>query len=83
MSDTLPAGTDLVAAPGGTASGPVVTWSLGTLAAGASAQAQLQVRPRCQVVQVRNDVYSADANAVAPVMGAPVTTPVAAPPDPR
>lgn len=80
VSDTLPAGTDFVAAPGGAASGPIVNWSLGTLAAGASAPVQLQVQPRCQVAQVRNDVYSADADAVAPVVGTPVVTPVGAPP---
>jgi uncharacterized repeat protein (TIGR01451 family) len=80
LSDTLPVGVDFVAAPGGTFSGAVANWSLGTVAPGASAQARFQVRPRCQVASVVNQSYAADADAVPPTAGTPVTTPVSSPP---
>lgn len=47
LTDTLPAGVTLVAGSitgGGTASGSVITWALGSLAAGASASVSFQVK---------------------------------------
>jgi uncharacterized repeat protein (TIGR01451 family) len=84
LSDTLPANTTFVSATGGgVASGSVVTWSLGTLAAGASGSAQMVVRvasPLGNGTTITHATYSIDSAQTSPVSGAAVTTTVTSSP---
>ncbi len=80
LSDTLPANTTFVSATGGgTASGSVVTWNLGALAAGASGSTTLTVRvvsPLTNGTLLTHGTYSIDAAETAPIAGASITTTV-------
>jgi len=79
ISDTIPANTSLVSAPGGTPDPSSVQWSLGTLAAGSSGMVQMTVRVLAGTT-ITNTTYSIDSAETAPVTGAPVTTAVLPPP---
>jgi len=84
LSDTLPASTTFVSASnGGTAAASIVTWAIGSLAAGVSGQAQLVVRvnsPLANGTIITNGTYSIDSAQTNPVSGAAVTTTVASSP---
>src|SRR5207247_1616696 len=61
LTDTIPANTAFVSAGSGTLSGSVVTWSIGSLAAGASGTVQLVVRvasPLANGTVIHNQTYS-------------------------
>jgi uncharacterized repeat protein (TIGR01451 family) len=80
LSDTLPANTTFVSATGGgTASTSVVTWSIGTLNAGASGSVQLVVQVDSSLTNgtvVTNATYSVDSTETQPAGGTPVATTV-------
>jgi len=80
ISDTLPASTTFVSATaGGTATGSVATWNIGSLVAGASGSVQLVVRvasPLNSGTTLSHGTYSIDSTQTAPVAGAAVTTAV-------
>jgi uncharacterized repeat protein (TIGR01451 family) len=80
LSDTLPANTTFVSASGGgIAAGSVVTWNLGTLAAGASGSAQMVVRvasPLANGTTITHATYSIDSAQTNPANGASVATTV-------
>jgi uncharacterized repeat protein (TIGR01451 family) len=84
ISDTLPASTTFVSATGGgTLSGSVVTWSLGTVNPGASGSVQLVVRvlsPLPNGTTITHATYSIDSAQTNPVPGAAVTTGVSSAP---
>lgn len=70
LTDTLPAGTELVSADGGQQAEGRVNWSLGTLQPGAVKTVRLTLRGNT-IGMTRNQAvakaYCAEANAVAPV----------------
>jgi uncharacterized repeat protein (TIGR01451 family) len=80
ISDTLPASTTFVSATaGGNATGSLVSWSIGSLAAGASGSVQLVVRvasPLNSGTTLSHGTYSVDSAQTAPMAGAAVTTTV-------
>jgi uncharacterized repeat protein (TIGR01451 family) len=84
ITDTVPVNTTFVSATGGgSLSGGVVTWSLGTLAAGASGTVQMVVRvksPLANNTTITNAAYGIDSNETALVGGAAVTTTVTSSP---
>jgi uncharacterized repeat protein (TIGR01451 family) len=84
LSDTLPANTTFVSATGGgVASAGAVTWSIGTLAAGAAGSVQLVVRvvsPLANGTLISHGSYSIDSTQTNPVAGAAITTTVTSSP---
>jgi uncharacterized repeat protein (TIGR01451 family) len=84
LSDTLPANTTFVSASnGGTRSGSVVTWNLGTLTPGASGSVQLVAHvtsPLANGTVINHATYSIDSAQTSPVNGAAVTTTVVSAP---
>jgi len=84
ITDTVPANTTFVSATGGgTLSAGVVTWSVTSLAAGASGSVQLVVRvasPLPNGTVITNGTYSIDSAETAPVSGASITTTVTSAP---
>jgi len=84
INDTIPANTSFVSATsGGTLSGSVVSWSIASLAAGASGSVQLVVRvasPLTNGTLITNSTYSIVSNETAVVAGPVVTTAVTSAP---
>ena len=84
VTDTLPANTTFVSATaGGTRSGSVVTWNVGTLNAGASGSAQLVAKvasPLPNGTTISNATYAIDCAETAPVSGGAVSTTVTSAP---
>ncbi|HYV20457.1 MAG TPA: fibronectin type III domain-containing protein [Verrucomicrobiae bacterium] len=84
LSATLPANTTFVSATnGGTRSGSVVTWNLGTLTPGASGSAQVTAHvtsPLANGTVITLATYSIDSAQTNPVAGAGVTTTVVSSP---
>jgi uncharacterized repeat protein (TIGR01451 family) len=84
ISDTLPANTTFVSATGGgTLSGSVVNWSVGTLAGGGSGSVQLVVKvnaPLANGTTLTNGTYNIDSTQTTPVAGAAITTTVSSAP---
>src|SRR2546425_467058 len=84
LSDTVPANTTFVSATGGgSLSAGVVTWSIGSLAAGASGSVTLTVRvntPLANGTVITNSTFSIDAAETSPVSGAAITTTVTSAP---
>src|SRR6185436_7964582 len=84
LSGTLPANTAFVSASnGGSRSGSVVTWSLGTLTPGASGTVQLVAHvtsPLANGTIISLATYSIDSAQTSPVQGAAVTTTVTSSP---
>jgi len=84
MTDTIPVNTTFVSASGGgTLSGNTVTWSLGTLAAGASASATLVVKvtsPLANGTTITSGAPGIDCAETAPVSAGAVTTTVTSTP---
>jgi uncharacterized repeat protein (TIGR01451 family) len=84
LTDTLPANTSFVSATaGGFLSGNIVTWPIGSLAAGDSGSVQLSVQvenPLANGTIITNIAYSIDSNETAPVSGAAATTTVTSDP---
>lgn len=82
ITDTVPANTMFVSATGGgTLSGSVVTWSLGTLNAGASGSVQVVVNvanPLTGGTVITNGSCAIDSNETPALSGTPVTTTVIA-----
>jgi uncharacterized repeat protein (TIGR01451 family) len=78
ISDTLPAGTSFISATGGgTLSSGAVTWNIGDLNAGVTAQTvSFTVAVTAPTGTISNSDYSIQASGVAPVSGSPVTTTV-------
>ena len=80
ISDTLPASTTFVSATaGGTATGSVVTWNIGSVAAAATGSVQMVVRvasPLNSGTTLSHGTYSIDSTQTAPVAGAAATTTV-------
>src|SRR5207247_1558561 len=84
LSDTIPVNTTFVSATGGGAlSAGIVTWSIGSLAAGGSGSVQLVVRvasPLASGTVITDGTYSIDSVEIAPVSGAAITTTVTSTP---
>ncbi|PYT15718.1 MAG: hypothetical protein DMF51_06235, partial [Acidobacteria bacterium] len=83
LTDTIPANTAFVSAGSGTLSGSVVTWSIGSLAAGASGTVQLVVRvasPLANGTVIHNQTYSVASAQTAAVNGVDDTTTVTSAP---
>jgi uncharacterized repeat protein (TIGR01451 family) len=84
LSDTLPANTTFVSATnGGSRSGSVVTWNLGTLTPGASGSVQLVAHvtsPLANGTVISNAAYSIDSAQTNPAPGAAVATTVTSSP---
>ncbi len=83
VSDTLPANTTFVSVGSGTLSGSVVTWSIGSVAAGASGSVQLVVRvasPLPNATVITHGTYSIDSAETTPVSGGSITTTVTSAP---
>ncbi len=72
VSDTLPAGTTY--GSGGSELGGVVTWTLGSLAAGSAEEFTFTVTVQPGVKVVRNVTYSVTADGLDAVIGAAVVT---------
>src|SRR5437867_1469807 len=84
LSDTVPVNTTFVSATGGgTLSAGVVTWSIGTLAAGGSGSVPLTVRvnsPPANGTVITNGTFNIDSTETAPVAGSAITTTVTSAP---
>src|SRR5438094_290455 len=84
LSDTVPVNPTFVSATGGgSLSAGVVTWSIGSLAAGGSGSVQLVVRvasPLAKRTVITDGTYSIDSVETAPVSGAAITTTVTSAP---
>src|SRR5207249_3983809 len=83
LTNTIPANTAFVSAGSGTLSGSVVTWSIGSLAAGASGSVQLVVRvttPLANGTVITNSTFSIASLQTAPVSGTAITTTVTSAP---
>src|SRR5206468_3700738 len=84
VSDTVPANTTFVSATGGgVLSAGIVTWSIGSLAAGGSGSVQLVVRvasPLANGTVITDGTYSIDSVETAPVSGTAITTTVTSAP---
>src|SRR5207245_491597 len=80
ISDTVPANTTFVSATGGgSLAAGVVTWSIPSLAAGASGSVALTVlvnTPLANGTTITNGTYSIDAAETSPISGAAITTTV-------
>jgi len=78
IRDTVPAGTTFVSATnGGVFSGGVVTWNIGTVAAGTTGQTvSFTVQVTATAGTVTNSNYTIEATSVPPVAGSPVSTTV-------
>jgi len=81
ITDVVPANTTFVSATGGgmLGTGGVVSWSIGTLAAGATGSVQMVVRvasPLPNGTLISNGTYSIGSNETATATGPPVTTTV-------
>lgn len=72
VSDALPAGTTYVS--GGSESGGVITWTVGSLGVDASAEFTFTVTVQPGTEVVRNTTYSVAADDLAPVNGSVVIT---------
>jgi uncharacterized repeat protein (TIGR01451 family) len=81
ISDTVPAGTTFVSATnGGTLGSGVVTWTIGTVAAGATGQTvSFTVNVTASSGTVTNGTYQIQAGTQPPVTGTAVDTAVQAP----
>lgn len=83
IKDTVPAGTTFVSATGGgTLGAGVVTWTIGTLAPGASGSVQFTVTINAPSGVISNDTYTIEGDNVPPIFGPPVTTDINAGPTP-
>ncbi len=84
VSDTVPANTTFVSATGGgTLASGVVSWSIGTLNAGASSSVQMVVRvasPLANGTVITNGTYSIRCNETPAVAGAAISTTVSSSP---
>src|SRR5258706_278315 len=84
ISDTVPANTSFVSATGGgTLAAGVVTWNIGNLAAGASADGERVVEGKRADLGGRRIIkkkYSIGCNETAATAGATITTTVASSP---
>jgi uncharacterized repeat protein (TIGR01451 family) len=84
ITDTVPTNTTFTSATGGgTQSGGVVTWNIGTLGAGASGSVQMVVQvnsPLPNGTLITNVTYGIDSNETAPVNGTSVSTTVGSSP---
>ena len=83
VTDTIPANTTFVSAGSGTLSGSVVTWSIASLAAGASGTVQLAVRvasPLANGTVIHNQTYSVASAQTSAVNGIDDTTTVTSAP---
>src|SRR5436190_1542402 len=84
LSDTVPVNTTFVSATGGgSLAAGVVTWSIGSLAAGGSGSVQLAVRvasPLANGTVITDGTYSIDSIETAPVTGVAITTTVTSAP---
>lgn len=82
IRETLPAGTSFVTATGGgTESGGVVTWNVGSLGAGVTGQTvSFTVTVTAQSGSIVNGTYTIEGAGIAPIFGPPVTTAVQASP---
>ncbi|HEX9427987.1 MAG TPA: fibronectin type III domain-containing protein, partial [Candidatus Polarisedimenticolia bacterium] len=84
ITDTVPANTTFVSATlGGTLSGGVVTWNIGTLPISSSGSVQIVVRvasPLANGTTITNGSYSIDSNETSAVAGTVITTGVTAAP---
>src|SRR5206468_1692647 len=83
VTDTIPANTTFVSAGSGTLSGSVVTWSIGSVATGASGTVSLTVRvnsPLASGTVIHNQTYSIASAQTAAVNGADDTTTVTSAP---
>ena len=78
IRDTVPTGTTFVSATnGGTLSGGVVTWNVGTVNAGVTGQTvSFTVQVNATSGSVTNSNYTIEATGISPVAGAPVSTTV-------
>jgi uncharacterized repeat protein (TIGR01451 family) len=75
LRDTVPAGTSFVSASdGGTEAGGVVSWAIGTLAAGASGSVTMTVLVTAGSGTVDNNAFSIEADGILPIFGPPVST---------
>jgi len=78
ISDTIPTHTTFYSATnGGSLSGSVVTWSIGTVAAGGSGSVQLIVTVDCPLINntvITNGTYSISSNELSAVSGVADTT---------
>ncbi|PYT16814.1 MAG: hypothetical protein DMF51_03810, partial [Acidobacteria bacterium] len=84
LSDTVPANTTFVsAAGGGSLAAGVVTWSIGSVAAGTSGSVTLTLRvntPLANGTVITNSAFSIDSVETAPVSGTAITTTVTSAP---
>jgi uncharacterized repeat protein (TIGR01451 family) len=84
VTDAVPGNTTFVSATaGGTLSGGIVTWPIGSLPAGGNGAVQLVVRvgsPLPDGTIITNATYGIDSNETAPVNGTAVTTTVTSAP---
>ena len=75
VRDTVPAGTSFVSATGGgTEAGGVVSWNIGTLAAGASGSVTMTVLVTAGSGSVENNAFSIEGDGILPIFGPPVST---------
>lgn len=76
IRETLPAGTTFVSATGGgTESGGIVTWNVGSLGAGVTGQTvSFTVAVTATSGEVVNGNYTIEGAGIAPIFGPPVTT---------
>lgn len=75
VRDTVPAGTSFVSATGGgTESGGVVSWNIGTLAPGASGSVTMTVLVTAGSGTVDNNAFSIEGDGILPIFGPPVST---------
>lgn len=76
IRETLPAGTTFVSATGGgTESGGVVTWNVGSLGAGVTGQTvSFTVAVTATSGEIVNGSYTIEGAGIAPIFGPPVTT---------
>jgi uncharacterized repeat protein (TIGR01451 family) len=82
IRETLPAGTSFVsAAGGGTESGGIVTWNVGSLGAGVTGHTvSFTVLVTASSGSIVNGTYTIEGTGVAPIFGPPVTTQLQAAP---
>ncbi|MBI2823039.1 MAG: DUF11 domain-containing protein, partial [Acidobacteria bacterium] len=76
IKDTVPAGTTfLSASDGGTLSGGVVTWNIGTLQAGVTGRTvSFTVRVNASSGSIVNNNYTIEATGIPPIAGPPATS---------
>jgi uncharacterized repeat protein (TIGR01451 family) len=78
IRDTVPTGTTFVSATnGGTVSGGIVTWNVGTVNTGVTGQTvSFTVQVNATSGSVTNSNYTIEATGISPVTGTPVSTTV-------